>query len=104
MAAADHLSSPQFYHGTKAELSPGDLIHPNHTVPMGAGGHGDFVWSTPVKSDAAMYGGNTYQVEPTGLHEPYKMNTVSYRGRNITQQTDDSRWVTMAPMRVTKKV
>ena len=31
MAATDDLSSQRFYHGTRADLKPGDLIKPGHT-------------------------------------------------------------------------
>jgi hypothetical protein len=30
MAANDHLSPDQFFHGTHARLSPGDAIEPGH--------------------------------------------------------------------------
>jgi hypothetical protein len=35
MSAIDNLSPPQFYHGTNAELSPGDVVSPGHKATFG---------------------------------------------------------------------
>ena len=35
VAAIDDLSSQRFYHGTKADLKPGDLIEPGHNSNFG---------------------------------------------------------------------
>ena len=35
VAATDDLSSQQLYHGTRADLKPGDLIQPGHTSNYG---------------------------------------------------------------------
>ena len=35
MAATDDLSSQRFYHGTKADLKPGDLIEPGYSSNFG---------------------------------------------------------------------
>ena len=37
----DDLSSPRFYHGTKATLKPGDLIGPGYTSNYGKGKKAD---------------------------------------------------------------
>ena len=37
MAAIDDLSSQQFYHGTKTDLKPGDLIEPGYNSNYGKG-------------------------------------------------------------------
>ena len=34
MAATDDLSSQRFYHGTKADLKPGDLIEPGYNSKL----------------------------------------------------------------------
>ena len=36
MVAADDLSSQRFYHGTRADLKPGDLIEPGHPRNFGS--------------------------------------------------------------------
>jgi hypothetical protein len=35
VAATDNLSSQRFYHGTRADLKPGDLIEPGHPPDIG---------------------------------------------------------------------
>ncbi len=35
MAATDDLRSQRFYHGTRADLTPGDLIEPGHPPDVG---------------------------------------------------------------------
>ena len=88
MAAEEHLG-PQFYHGTSAQLQPGDMLHPNHVSDEQANNqehpeHSDFVWMTNRLKDADWYArrrtpggrstgpptGHVYEVEPTGLHGP----------------------------------
>ena len=97
MAAHDSLSPDQFYHGTNAELAPGDMVQPNypkHDDPVWANhGHSDFVWSSPLPREASVYGDNVYEVEHTGLTGLYKHNTP------ISQAH-----VSLAPMRVIRKV
>ena len=66
-----------FYHGTKAELKPGDLLEPGHRSNFGEGGSANYVYLTATL-DAATWGaelavgegrGRIYRVEPTGLIE-----------------------------------
>ena len=82
MAASDHLSGAQFFHGTNAELEPGDYLTPN-----GANAYGRLedessrrhVYFTADPYHAYGYalraqqqrGGaaNVYQVAPTGKTE-----------------------------------
>lgn len=83
MAANEHLSPDQFFHGTNAELEPGSYL-----TPQGANKYGRFedesgrghVYFTADKFHAYGYavgraqqrGGkpNVYQVEPMGKVEP----------------------------------
>ena len=66
-----------FFHGTKAELRPGDLIEPGRRSNFGRGDVAKFVYLTGTL-DAATWGaelaagegpGRIYRVEPTGLFE-----------------------------------
>ena len=93
------LSSPKFYHGTKANLKPGDLIEPGFTSNYGKRKNASYVYLTATL-DAAAWGaelamgegpGRIYTVEPTGPFEDdpnltdkkYPGNpTKSYRSRN----------------------
>lgn len=74
---ASPLDSGPFYHGTKAELHPGDLLEPRHESNYGERKTANFVYLTATL-DAAVWGaelakgdskGRIYQVEPTGAFE-----------------------------------
>lgn len=74
MAATDDLNLPQFYHGTKADLKPGDLIVPGYSSNYGKRKKAAYVYLTATL-DAATWGaelalgegsGKIYLVEPTG--------------------------------------
>ena len=74
MAATDDLSSQQLYHGTRADLKPGDLIEPGYTSNYGKRKKATYVYLTGTL-DAATWGaelalgegpGRIYIVEPTG--------------------------------------
>ena len=74
MAATDDLSSQRFYHGTRADLKPGDLIGPGYASNFGKRKKANFVYLTATL-DAATWGaelalgegpGRIYVVEPTG--------------------------------------
>lgn len=63
-----------FYHGTKADLGPGDLLKPGHGSNFGAGKRAGFIYLTATL-DAATWGaelaagsgpGRIYRVEPLG--------------------------------------
>ena len=64
----------RFYHGTRADLKPGDLIAPGHSSNYGARRQASWVYLTATL-DAAIWGaelargdgrGRIYTVEPTG--------------------------------------
>lgn len=72
--AADDKSSQQFYHGTKADLKPGDMIEPGYNSNFGKRKKAAYVYLTATL-DAATWGaelaigdgpGRIYIVEPTG--------------------------------------
>ncbi|WP_007026413.1 NAD(+)--rifampin ADP-ribosyltransferase [Saccharomonospora iraqiensis] len=69
--------SGPFYHGTKADLKPGDLLVPGHSTNFGAGKAANHIYLTATL-DAATWGaelavgagpGRIYRVEPTGPFE-----------------------------------
>ena len=88
-----------FYHGTKADLAPGDLLGPGYSSNYGGRAKANFVYLTATL-DAARWGaelgvgkgpGRIYRVEPTGPFEDdpnltdqrFPGNpTRSYRTRN----------------------
>ncbi len=107
MAATDDLSSQQFYHGTKADLKPGDLIEPGGPPNFGKRERiTTYVYLTATL-DAATWGaelslgegpGRIYIVEPTGpitddpnlTDKKYPGNpTKSYRSREPLQVTGE---------------
>ena len=106
MAAIDDLSSQQFYHGTKADLRPGDLIEPGYSSNYGKRKKAAYVYLTATL-DAATWGaelalgegpGRIYTVEPTGPIEDdpnltdkkYPGNpTKSYRSRDPLRVTGE---------------
>lgn len=68
------LADQRLYHGTKAELRPGDVISPGHASNYGKRSAAKFVYLTATL-DAATWGaelahgegrGRIYVVEPTG--------------------------------------
>ncbi|RPF28410.1 NAD(+)--rifampin ADP-ribosyltransferase [Georgenia muralis] len=81
MASAPDLSGAQdpgpFYHGTKADLEPGDVLEPGYGSNYGARRRSSFLYVTATL-DAATWGaelavgegrGRIYRVVPTGLIE-----------------------------------
>jgi rifampin ADP-ribosyltransferase len=74
MTSDDVLDPGPFFHGTKAELKPGDLLHPGYRSNYGERKVANFLYLTATM-DAATWGaelaqgdgaGRIYQVEPTG--------------------------------------
>ena len=70
----DLRQAQKFYHGTKADLKPGDLISPGHRSNYGSQKRAKYVYLTATL-DAATWGaelaagkgpGRIYIVEPTG--------------------------------------
>jgi len=106
MAAIDDLSSPRFYHGTKADLKQGDLIEPGKNSNYGKRKKAAYVYLTATL-DAAAWGaelalgegpGRIYIVEPTGpiaddpnlTDKKYPGNpTKSYRSRDPLRVTGE---------------
>ena len=95
-----------FFHGTRADLAPGDLLGPGYSSNFGAGRSANFVYLTATL-DAATWGaelalgegpGRIYRVEPTGPFEddPNLTNqrfpgnpTRSYRTRDPLRILDE---------------
>jgi rifampin ADP-ribosylating transferase len=106
VAATDDLSAPRFYHGTRADLKPGDLIEAGHTSNYGTKNRTVYVYLTGTL-DAAAWGaelalgegpGRIYIVEPTGpiMDDPNLTNarypgnpTKSYRSREPLRVTGE---------------
>ena len=106
MAAIDELSAQRLYHGTKADLKPGDLIEPGYDSNYGKRKKAAYVYLTATL-DAATWGaelalgegpGTIYMVEPTGPIEDdpnltdkkYPGNpTRSYRSREPLRVTGE---------------
>ena len=105
MANVDDLSSQTLYHGTKADLDPGDLIEPGYTSNY-AERKAAYVYLTATLNAAAWGAelasgegtGRIYVVEPTGPIEDdpnltdkkYPGNpTKSYRSRDPLRVTGE---------------
>ena len=106
MPTADDLSSQRFYHGTKANLKPGDLIGAGYNSNYGKRKKAAYVYVTATLN-AATWGaelalgegrGRIYTVEPTGPIEDdpnltdrkYPGNpTKSYRSRDPIRVTGE---------------
>lgn len=74
MEPTNNLNVQRFYHGTKANLKPGDLIEPGFNSNYGKRKHAAYVYLTATL-DAAIWGaelavgdgpGRIYIVEPIG--------------------------------------
>ena len=99
MTAAENTGSQKFYHGTRADLKPGDLIGPGYGSNYGKRKPASYVYLTATL-DAATWGaelalgegpGRIYLVEPTGpiMDDPNLTDkkfpgnpTRSYRSRD----------------------
>lgn len=77
MTASATPATPPYYHGTKADLEPGDLIGPGYSSNYGKRKSAAYAYLTATL-DAAAWGaelavgegpGRIYIVEPTGLFE-----------------------------------
>jgi hypothetical protein len=78
MAATGDLGSQRFYHGTRADLKPGDLIEPGHPPDVGERDRMTTYVYLTLDLDAAIWGaelavgegpGRVYMAEPTGQIE-----------------------------------
>lgn len=109
---------PTFYHGTRADLKPGDLIAPGYSSNYGKRKQASWVYLTATL-DAAIWGaelaqgdgpGRIYVVEPTGPVEDdpnltdrkFPGNpTLSYRSREPLRVTGEvAEWQGHPPERV----
>jgi rifampin ADP-ribosylating transferase len=99
--------TPVFYHGTKADLKPGDLIAAGYTSNFGARKKAAYVYLTATL-DAATWGaelalgegrGRIYLVEPTGPYEDDPNLTDKKFPGNPTKS-----YRTRDPLRVTGEV
>lgn len=107
MTASDDLTSQRFYHGTKADLQPGDLITPGYSSNYGKRKQAAYVYLTATL-DAAIWGaelavgeapGRIYSVEPTGPFEDDPNLTDKKFPGNPTKS-----YRTQHPLRVTGEV
>src|SRR5262249_19571631 len=106
MAAIDDLNSQQFYHGTKADLKPGDLIEAGYISNYGKRKKAAYVYLTATLNAAAWGAelalgegpGRIYVVEPTGpiaddpnlTDKKYPGNpTKSYRSKDPLRITGE---------------
>lgn len=107
MAAIDDLNSQRYYHGTKADLNPGDLIEPGYNSNYGERKKAAYVYLTATL-DAATWGaelavgeapGRIYIVEPTGpIEDDPNLTDKRYPG-NPTKS-----YRTRHPLRVTGEI
>ncbi len=106
MAATNDMTSQQFYHGTRADLKPGDLIEAGRVSNYGKRNRTTYVYLTGTL-DAAAWGaelaqgegpGRIYVVEPTGqiMDDPNLTDTKfpgnptkSYRSREPLRVTGE---------------
>ncbi|HLA64551.1 MAG TPA: NAD(+)--rifampin ADP-ribosyltransferase [Rhodothermales bacterium] len=114
-AAPDDPGAEVFYHGTKADLKPGDLIGPGYSSNYGTRKKAAYVYFAATL-EAAMWGAELalgdgperiYVVEPTGPYEddPNLTNkrfpgnpTKSYRTRDPLRVTGEvTGWTGHAP-------
>jgi hypothetical protein len=115
MAVVEDSKEQLFYHGTKADLKPGDLIGPGYSSNFGSRKKAAYVYLTATLN-AATWGaelalgdgpGRIYTVEPTGPFEDdpnltdkkFPGNpTKSYRTRDPLRVTGEVRdWQGHAP-------
>ena len=99
--------SDRYYHGTKADLKPGDLIAAGHNSNFGSGKKAAFVYLTATL-DAATWGaelaagegrGRIYVVEPTGpIEDDPNLTDKKYPG-NPTKS-----YRTREPLRVVGEI
>lgn len=107
MATSEDLNSQRYYHGTKADLKPGDLIGPGYASNYGKRKQAAYVYLTATLN-AATWGaelalgeapGRIYIVEPTGpIEDDPNLTDKRYPG-NPTKS-----YRTRDPLRVTGEV
>lgn len=107
MATVDDLNAQRYYHGTKADLKPGDLIGPGYNSNYGSRKKAAYIYLTATLN-AATWGaelslgeapGRIYLVEPTGpIEDDPNLTDKKYPG-NPTKS-----YRTRDPLRVTGEV
>ena len=107
MAPIDDRESQRYYHGTNADLKPGDLIGPGYNSNYGTRKKAAYVYLTATL-DAATWGaelalgdgpGRIYIVEPTGpIEDDPNLTDKKFPG-NPTKS-----YRTRAPLRVTGEI
>ena len=99
--------SGPFFHGTKAELRPGDLLQPGYSSNYGERRKANYVYLTATL-DAAIWGaelavgdgqGRIYRVEPTGAFEDDPNVTDKRSPGNPTRS-----YRTQQPVRIVEEV
>ena len=104
---SDAQDSGPFFHGTKAELKPGDLLVAGRSSNFGSGQQANFVYLTATMN-AATWGaelargegrGRIYEVEPTGPFEDDPNVTNRRFPGNPTRS-----YRTREPLRVVREV
>jgi rifampin ADP-ribosylating transferase len=107
MAVNEDSNQQKFYHGTKADLKPGDLIKPGYHSNYGKRNKAAYVYLTATL-DAANWGaelalgeglGRIYIVEPTGSIEDDPNLTDKKFPGNPTQS-----YRTKEPVRITGEI
>ena len=106
--STDDLRKKRFYHGTRAELEPGDLVEPDSPAHVGdSDGVAGYVYLTP-SLDAAVWDaelalgdglGRVYVVEPTGRIEDAS-GLVDWKAPGHPSMS----WRSREPLRVTGEV
>jgi hypothetical protein len=107
MTANEDTNAPRFYHGTKADLKPGDLIEAGYSSNYGKRNKAAYVYLSATL-DAATWGaelaigegpGRIYMVEPTGpIADDPNLTDKKFPG-NPTKS-----YRTREPLRVTGEV
>ena len=107
MASTDDIDSQRYYHGTKADLKPGDLIGPGYNSNYGTRKKAAYVYLTATLN-AATWGaelavgegrGRIYIVEPTGpIEDDPNLTDKKFPG-NPTRS-----YRTRDPLRVTGEI
>ena len=87
LGTTDDLRTKRFYHGTRAELKPGDLIEPSNPLDVGERDRiATYVYLTPHLDEAIWEAeiavgegpGRVYSVEPLGqIGDAFDMGTGS---------------------------
>ena len=111
MTASDNMTPRPFYHGTRADLKPGDLIAAGYSSNYGARKQASWVYLTGTLDGATGDGRERiYIVEPTGpiVNDPNLTDkkfpgnpTQSYRSREPLRVTGEvTEWQRHSPGRL----